>query len=439
MAYTLQGDCDRALADCNQLLALEPRNAQAYANRSIVYHFKGDVRQALLDYTRALQIDPQCLLTGMNQGLADNARLQTSQRIADYIDGLRQELPATDAPPPARFQIILQQPGTNGTAALAKPAPARRKPPPPGPAKENTAGPRPAAPLPKPVEAEATQAENTTTGPEAPAAEDPTAEETALEILSVEEDAPEDQAATAADTPTPVQSAPTSTEARPTLVPCPICRRETTPSETLSGGRVRCGVCKNVVLPAPASTPAAAPAPARAPVLPPRPPPRKPAKKKVVDEETSLWDRVRTPRGLAVTAASVLVLLGVGYFVFGTSDHVHVSRARGQAFFEGKPIPKALILFDPVWTQDPAFPKPRATVKEDGSFAVETYGKEDGAPPGEYRVLVQWLFKMDKNEVEGGGLPRNYLPARYGKFETSGLSVRIQEGDNDIPAFQLKR
>jgi hypothetical protein len=53
---------------------------------------------------------------------------------------------------------------------------------------------------------------------------------------------------------------------------------------------------------------------------------------------------------------------------------------------------------------------------------------------------VQWLVKKEKkDEVEGGALPVNVLPSRYGKFETSGLTVVIQEGDNDIPALQLNR
>ena len=79
-----------------------------------------------------------------------------------------------------------------------------------------------------------------------------------------------------------------------------------------------------------------------------------------------------------------------------------------------------------------------ALVKDDGSFVLGTYGKEDGAPPGEYRVSVQWLVQTQKIETEGNPLPRNLLPARYGNFETSGLDVQIQQGENVLPALQLK-
>jgi hypothetical protein len=144
----------------------------------------------------------------------------------------------------------------------------------------------------------------------------------------------------------------------------------------------------------------------------------------------------RAVLGLAGAAAVVLVCFGWRLL---SSDHVRVYPAHGQALLSGKPIPNASIQLDPVWTKDPGFPRPRATVQDDGSFVVGTYGRDDGAPAGEYRVAVQWLVKADKAEVEGGALPRNVLPPKYGKFDTSGLTVMIEERENTLPALQLKR
>ncbi len=73
-------------------------------------------------------------------------------------------------------------------------------------------------------------------------------------------------------------------------------------------------------------------------------------------------------------------------------------------------------------------------VQEDGTFAVGTYGKDDGAPAGEYRVTVQCF-----NKVRGQDMPANVLPARYAAPDTSGLTVRIQEGDNQLSPIQLTR
>ena len=75
------------------------------------------------------------------------------------------------------------------------------------------------------------------------------------------------------------------------------------------------------------------------------------------------------------------------------SSHVHVYHAQGQATLDGKPIANASIWLDPVWTKEPGFPRPHAISQADGSFVLETYDKEDGAPEGEYKVSVQACAK----------------------------------------------
>src|SRR5262249_51679508 len=155
-------------------------------------------------------------------------------------------------------------------------------------------------------------------------------------------------------------------------------------------------------------------------------------------EELGLWNKWKRPV-LIVSALAALVLVFLG-FGLRRSDRVPVHPAQGQAFLDGKPMPNATVLLDPIWTDAPKFPKPRGIVKDDGTFVLATYGKDDGAPAGEYKVSVQWFVKNDKQqESEGGTLPRNVLPVKYANPETSGLSVNIKEGINLIPPLQLKR
>jgi hypothetical protein len=52
--------------------------------------------------------------------------------------------------------------------------------------------------------------------------------------------------------------------------------------------------------------------------------------------------------------------------------------------------------------------------------------------------MVTWIQKSANPGVEGGSLPKNLLPGRYGKFGTSELTARIDEGDNQLPVFTLK-
>ena len=57
-AYMGKGDYDRALADINQAIKLEPNDANWYDSRGEVYLNKGDYDRAIAEYERALQIRP---------------------------------------------------------------------------------------------------------------------------------------------------------------------------------------------------------------------------------------------------------------------------------------------------------------------------------------------------------------------------------------------
>lgn len=66
---------------------------------------------------------------------------------------------------------------------------------------------------------------------------------------------------------------------------------------------------------------------------------------------------------------------------------------QGQLFVRTQPAVGAIIQFQPQdgsrlddWTNG----FPRATVNADGTFDVSTYGDRDGAPAGEYVLLVEW-------------------------------------------------
>jgi len=175
-------------------------------------------------------------------------------------------------------------------------------------------------------------------------------------------------------------------------------------------------------------------------------PPRKPAKlaaKKLSEdqEEVSLFKKWKKP--LPLTAASVLVLAAVFLFfpknLLGKTNRLSVVSAQGVVNFQGKATPGAVVFLHPVGVKDLNYPTPRGTVMADGTFVLGTYTESDGAPVGEYKATVQWFAKVENPEKDDGVMPRNQLPGKYARAETSSLSVRIQEGENKIPAFQLMR
>ncbi len=118
----------------------------------------------------------------------------------------------------------------------------------------------------------------------------------------------------------------------------------------------------------------------------------------------------------------------------GVSSRVPVAPAKGQITYDGKPIANALVIFHPL-NPDKDAPKPRAKVESDGSFVVETYDSKDGAPVGDYAVTIEWWLTSGKGDEP----PTNRLPGRFARTASSGVKVTIRDGDNEIPAIQLKK
>lgn len=76
---------------------------------------------------------------------------------------------------------------------------------------------------------------------------------------------------------------------------------------------------------------------------------------------------------------------------------------------------------------------PTAVVREDGSFAASYYGAEDGAPAGEYQLLVLWMMPPP-----GGGLPVDRLEGRFSDASHPTRRVTIIKGENHLESINLK-
>ena len=74
---------------------------------------------------------------------------------------------------------------------------------------------------------------------------------------------------------------------------------------------------------------------------------------------------------------------------------------------------------------------PTLQAAADGSFALTSYESNDGAPAGDYTLTVE-LRSLVKNGGDVTAGP-NTLPAKYGRAETSPVTVQIAEQTNDLP------
>ncbi len=93
---------------------------------------------------------------------------------------------------------------------------------------------------------------------------------------------------------------------------------------------------------------------------------------------------------------------------------------------------------------------PFAYADAQGNFDLKTYRDGDGAPPGKYRVSViapgTSMGSGGKDRPAGEAavapgsavnIPPN-IAKKYGNADTSGIEVTVQQGENNLPPFELK-
>jgi len=67
-------------------------------------------------------------------------------------------------------------------------------------------------------------------------------------------------------------------------------------------------------------------------------------------------------------------------------------------------------------------------INRDGTFKLSTFGANDGAVPGKYRVAVNQPTNPDPDKPP----TKSKLPARYENLDSSGLTAEVKPGQNNI-------
>jgi hypothetical protein len=107
---------------------------------------------------------------------------------------------------------------------------------------------------------------------------------------------------------------------------------------------------------------------------------------------------------------------------------------KGTVFYLDRPAEGATVVFQPV-NSNAKSAAPSGVVGADGTFTLRTHPHGDGAPAGEYVVLIT-LYPADAREQEA---PQNKLPDRYASQDSSPLRVTVKEGNNELEAFRLTK
>jgi len=126
--------------------------------------------------------------------------------------------------------------------------------------------------------------------------------------------------------------------------------------------------------------------------------------------------------------AAVAVLLALT----GCSSGVKLTPVKGTVLYGDKPAEGATVVFHPKGGGQ-GTPTPSGTVQADGSFTLRTHPHGDGAPPGEYVVLVT-LYPPDARQQEN---PVNKLPARFANPDQTPLRATVQDGATELEPFKI--
>lgn len=154
--------------------------------------------------------------------------------------------------------------------------------------------------------------------------------------------------------------------------------------------------------------------------------------------------RVSAPAAQSSRPAPVAYLFGVVLALVGCGEDPALTRLdkaipnrkvvvplRGMVTVDGQPGPQLMVTLVPKAESAPSSTCPKTTTDEQGAFRFTTYLDGDGVPPGEYRVLVEWLNRIGS----GGWSGPDKLNNLYNHLDAPAATVTVVEG---TPVADLK-
>lgn len=111
---------------------------------------------------------------------------------------------------------------------------------------------------------------------------------------------------------------------------------------------------------------------------------------------------------------------------------------KGQVFSGKQPAAGAMVVFHPDGSTAEEWPEgfPRAQVQADGSFELGTYADNDGAPAGQYTVLITWTQGANSEESEDTQ-QIDRLKGRYSDPTTSNLKATVNSSPTELAPIRL--
>ena len=147
------------------------------------------------------------------------------------------------------------------------------------------------------------------------------------------------------------------------------------------------------------------------------------------------WERCIRPRVYGISFAVGMLIAACSVLSACNKTGPKLYPVRGQVFYQDQPAAGAQVVFQPLGEANAMAERPTATVGTDGSFTLQTYPHGDGAPAGEYGVIISWMPENARDLPN----PKSKLPAKYADTMNPALKATVKEGKNDLPPFRLTK
>jgi hypothetical protein len=143
-------------------------------------------------------------------------------------------------------------------------------------------------------------------------------------------------------------------------------------------------------------------------------------------------------RPLLLRPAIVLCVLAVAALSGCSDGRLKIYPVTGQVLYNGQPLKSVDIALHPVDPKNNVGYPPHATTDADGTFALTTYLKGDGAPAGDYRVAVAFAVESIEDGSDQTKRLAAQVPVKYHRAETSGISVVVRPEPNTLDPIRLE-
>lgn len=142
------------------------------------------------------------------------------------------------------------------------------------------------------------------------------------------------------------------------------------------------------------------------------------------------------PFRLPPHAMRLMTLLTSSFAVVGCGPSpTAVHPVTGKVVVDGKPALGVQVAFVPLTKPADIDVNPTAATTKDGTFKLTTRAKDDGAPAGNYKVLLAWTVQDGPAEDPRF---RKLLPGQYANSDATPLKAAVQAGPNELPVFEIK-